>query len=241
MAIPLLDALGQTALRLHRHPTADIKLPASVATTAEFVKANISPNLASIYDPAIRHEYIGCALEHPWSAGCTDAYTGFFIRSVLRSLQLYAPLNVAMTVVFRGKKAFTQPWQTLTRFLKSTLRSSLFLAAYCSMAWIVPCALRKMFNREHILNYFVNGICSGLCVLIEAPGRRLELAMYCLPRALESAWRSLERLGWWRSRAWGELTYFCLAMGVLMGLYQNDPDSIEDNYRGVMTRFFGRN
>ncbi|KAJ3210751.1 hypothetical protein HK099_008183 [Clydaea vesicula] len=80
-----------------------------------------------------------------------------------------------------------------------------------------------------------------MMVLLEAPGRRLELALYCLPRALESLWNCLVKKGVLRNIRNGELIYFSLSMGVIMTLYQHDPESINDAYRNLMVRFLGIN
>ena len=89
--------------------------------------------------------------------------------------------------------------------------------------------------------YYLNGIIAGSMVLIEAPGRRLELGLYCLPRAVESLWNCGVKWGWWKHIPYGEGIYFCLATGVLMTLYQREPEGIHDGYRKVMFRFFGIN
>ena len=70
----------------------------------------------------------------------------------------------------------------------SAARSSTFLSAYCTVAWLVPCILRNMRGFEKSWHYQVNGFLSGMCVLMETKSKRIELAMYCLPRALESLW-----------------------------------------------------
>lgn len=72
----------------------------------------------------------------------------------------------------------------------------------------------------------MNGITAGAMVLLEQPGRRLELGMYCLPRAIESFWNSMVAKGYLRQVPLGECIYFSLSTGVLMTLYQNDPGSI---------------
>lgn len=76
-------------------------------------------------------------------------------------------------------------------------------------------------------------------VMLEVPGRRLELALYCFPRALESAWNIGVKYGWWPSVPGGEAVYFSLAMGAMMSLYQHDPASIQEGYRKVLYRFYG--
>ncbi|RKP26232.1 hypothetical protein SYNPS1DRAFT_14468 [Syncephalis pseudoplumigaleata] len=210
-------------------------------TSAEFVAREISPNLATIYTPRTRHHFAICALEHPWDTSCTQSHISTFIGAMGRSLKLYLPLNAVMTLIYSGKKLTKDPVKTLLRFIKSTLRSSLFLSSYVTMAWIVPCVLRYTFKRERIWFYYLNGILSGLCAIIDAPGRRIELGMYCLPRALESFWKCGVQWGWWRNIKNAEVVYFSMAMGILMSIYQTAPESIQGGYRDVMTRCFGKN
>jgi hypothetical protein len=78
-------------------------------------------------------------------------------------------------------------------------------------------------------------------VLIEQPGRRLELGMYCLPRAIESLWNQLVARKYVRVLPFGEAICFSLSTGALMTLYQTDPGSIHFGYRNFMFRFFGIN
>ncbi|KAG0294231.1 hypothetical protein BGZ96_001534 [Linnemannia gamsii] len=89
--------------------------------------------------------------------------------------------------------------------------------------------------------YLLNGIIAGLAVLIEAPGRQMELALYCLPRALETTWNLMLKRGVVRNIPNGDIALFCGSMGVMMTIYQNDPSVINNHYLTVLTRIFGRN
>lgn len=82
---------------------------------------------------------------------------------------------------------------------------------------------------------------SKSCVLLEAPGRRLELALYCLPRAVECFWNAGVDKKIWKNIKYGEGIYFSIAMGCIMTLYQHDPESIQDGYRKIMVRYLGVN
>lgn len=82
---------------------------------------------------------------------------------------------------------------------------------------------------------------SGLAVMIEAPGRQMELALYCLPRALETTWNMLLKRSMVRNIRHGDIALFSASMGVLMTIYQNDPSVINKHYLTVLTRLFGRN
>ncbi len=78
-------------------------------------------------------------------------------------------------------------------------------------------------------------------IIEQPPSRRLELALYCLPRALESLWRLGVEKKVVRPVPNGELWMFSLTMGVMMTLYQNDVDSISPTFQGVLVRMFGAN
>ena len=94
-----------------------------------------------------------------------------------------------MTLVFRPKAIINSPWKTILHFLFSTARSALFLACYCALGWSSLCAMRRYFGKDASWMYVVNGLMAGTTVLIDVRSRRLELALYCLPRALESFYR----------------------------------------------------
>ena len=146
-----------------------------------------------------------------------------------------------MTAVFRGKKVLDDPKMSFATFIKSTLRSVLFLTMYVMTSWSTPCLFRNLRGKDEKWMYYVNGLLAGSMVLIEQPGRRLELGMYCLPRAIESLWNGWVSKGYVKDVPYGEAIYFSLSTGVLMSLYQQDPGSIHAGYRKFMYRFFGLN
>ena len=61
------------------------------------------------------------------------------------------------------------------------------------------------------------GLLSGLSLFIEAKRRRAELAMYVLPKGLESAWLVARGKGLvFKTGRWGEAVLTSLAMGLVM-------------------------
>ncbi|KAI8603337.1 hypothetical protein EDD21DRAFT_369367 [Dissophora ornata] len=216
-----------------------IGIPAGVPSH-EFIAENISPNIATLLPANIHHDYQCCALLHPLY-GCNrhavDTITGEFGRA----LRMYGTLNLIVTLVFQHKKIVTNPTDSVKRYVKSTLRSCIFLTVYVLAAFYVPCISRRIFRRETNLNYLLNGIVAGFAVLIEAPGRQMELALYCLPRALETTWKLMMKRGLVKNIPNGDIALFCASMGVMMTLYQNEPSVINKHYLTVLTRVFGRN
>ncbi|KAL1920401.1 uncharacterized protein VTP21DRAFT_778 [Calcarisporiella thermophila] len=217
-----------------------IKFPEGV-TPREYIAANFSPNIATAIPKGATHEFIPCAMHHPLSSTCTGSMVRSMKHEFRRSLRLYLPLNLLMTLIFRWKQITKRPDYVFERFMKSTLRSSIFLTAYVTLGFSAPCAFRHLTHRDYKFVYLLAGMVGGSSVLLEAPGRRLELGLYCLPRALESLWKSVVEAGWARNVKNGDVALFSIAMGVLMSLYQNNPSVINTHYLAVLTRFFGKN
>lgn len=72
----------------------------------------------------------------------------------------------------------------------------------------------------------INGFLSGCTVIIEQPhNRRVELALYCLPRALEAVWNMAIQDGYVGNVKYGEILLFSLSVGYLMKVYQSDQVS----------------
>lgn len=131
---------------------------------------------------------------------------------------------------------------------------------YVVMGLSTPCVLRNIFGKDLPWFYAAAGAVGGSMVILEAPSRQLgkflfilfllrlsrwfayvELALYCLPRALESLWKTALKNGTVRSVPHGDIMLFMASMGTLMTLYQNEKDTINSHYLSVLTRFFGDN
>ncbi|GJJ74702.1 hypothetical protein EMPS_07060 [Entomortierella parvispora] len=206
----------------------------------DFIAQNISPNIATLVPSNLHHDYQLCALLHPLypcSEHAVDTIKGEFGRA----LKMYGTLNLIVTLVFQHKRLASDPKLSVYRYVKSTLRSVMFLTVYVLAAFYVPCLMRRVLQRESNLIYLFNGIVSGFAVLIEAPGRQMELALYCLPRALETTWKLLLKRGLVKNIPHGDIALFSASMGVMMTLYQNEPSVINKHYLTVLTRIFGRN
>jgi hypothetical protein len=187
------------------------------------------------------HDFALCSVQHPHRDYCLNSFGDCAIAEFQRGIYLYAPLNLVMSIVFKSKRFLEDPVGSGSRILISTIRSAIFLTAYVCCAWSSPCAFRRLFGIDKPSRFFLSGFLAGSAVFIEVPGRRLELALYCLPRAVEAAWNCAVKWGYWDHYWGGETLYFSIASGILMSLYQHDPESIHDGYRKVMIRLIGVN
>ncbi|KAL7317587.1 hypothetical protein PS15m_003925 [Mucor circinelloides] len=239
MAARIAEAVGITVNHLVEDDV-NITIPEG-QSSREFISQFVSPNIANAINPKMNHKYIMCAIQHPLNDNCATDKFGLFKDELLRSLKLYVPLNVIMLAVFRSKQLTVDPKTVMQKFTISCLRSALFLTMYVVMGLSTPCWLRRLTGTDRPWIYAATGAVAGSMVFIEAPGRQLELGLYCLPRALESLWKTLLKNGQVKNMPHGDILLFMASMGTLMTLYQNDKDTINSHYLSVMTRFFGQN
>lgn len=124
----------------------------------------------------------------------------------------------------------------LQRILGSTIRSSVFLGCFVSWYMEVICLLRY-FMRQGILRdgrywYWIAGIFSSMSIFVEEKGRRTELALYTLPRAVESLYLISWGKGWVPHLPFFEVAMFSTGMGILLGAYHGSKKE--------MSSFVGR-
>ncbi|KAI8990080.1 hypothetical protein BDB01DRAFT_779981 [Pilobolus umbonatus] len=236
-----------------------IKIPQGT-TSRDFITQHMNPTIGGLIPQGLRHEYVMCSYQHPLHTSCTADKLQLFGDEFLRSMKLYLPLNVVMLLTLRLKQLkkeyvgdifmslflslicfIISPKTTLKKFTISCLRSALFLTLYCSIGLSTPCVLRRLLGVDTPWIYALTGAVSGSMVFVEAAGRQLELGLYCLPRALESLWKTALKNGYAKSVPHGDIYLFMASMGVLMTLYQNEKDTINSHYLSIMTRFFGTN
>ncbi|PWA00610.1 hypothetical protein BB558_003330 [Smittium angustum] len=226
-----LDPLGSLDTRILPGSTSVEKL-ASIPASSKFVKR---------MNQSIRHDWAMCAILHPSTASCTYAAARWMVITISRVIKAYLSLNIISTVVFKRKQLFKSPIQTIIKVLLSSLRSAAFFGTVVSIAVSVPCHIRNIFGSDHWLSYFINGAISGVSVMVEAEQRRLEMGMYVLMRGIELLWIKL--LISKNKRSWPsvENNIFSGSFALLMMLYQNDPARINNVFRTVLTRIFGKN
>lgn len=118
--------------------------------------------------------------------------------------------------------------EVFVKFLQNLIRSSVFLSLYCTLGWSSVCFVNQNINLKNgpYIPSRIGLSLGGLGTLIEAKGRRMELALYCLPRALESAWKDLVLHGWVKNIPNAEVALFCVATSIITAVFKRQPDAI---------------
>ena len=138
-------------------------------------------------------------ISHPHQDPLTH-FLAFFPSGIARSIRVYVPIYLVPALfihrgsLLRRDKALS----VAARAGVGILRSSLFLATYCSSAWLALDVIHalKPDGRANMWTIMATTLFPGLAVFIEKPSRRLDLGIYVATRALESAGILMVKRGW---------------------------------------------
>ncbi|KAJ7047980.1 hypothetical protein C8F01DRAFT_1009659, partial [Mycena amicta] len=208
--------------------------------------------------------YLPCAGLHPMSDSCLSVSFVRFFEVARWMLPIYSALHFVPTLAFRWKLFHADPARVLAHASVGSLRSSAFLGAFvifCQAVWCIKhtlyerimaapstSVLRRLLPQELInvlisrYTWWLSGLVTGFALLLEDERRRAELAMYTLPKGLESLWivaRGRGLVG--RTGNWGEGVLAAIGTGMVMvraphfvfygkptifiqTIYQNEPE-----------------
>lgn len=101
-----------------------------------------------------------CSVIHPGQS-CSKYWVTFFFQEFRRAMKVYAPLYVVFFLFSRSKN--------IAFLVQNLLRSSAFLALYCTIAWVSGCIYHRIFPNTPIsrATLFTHASFSGLATLVE--------------------------------------------------------------------------
>ena len=155
--------------------------------------------------------------------------------------KMYLPIHAVPTFIFKYKLLKTNPLKFFWSLFKNIFKSCLFLATYICIYRYSLCLIKNFRRKVDRSILLMAGCLSGVGLLWEPQSRRTELALYFLPRVMETLWR------WLKSRKFvtpipnGEIILFAFAMSVLMYCYENEKHNIKNAYLSMFTYFWGEN
>ncbi|KAJ7625184.1 hypothetical protein B0H17DRAFT_1164420 [Mycena rosella] len=231
---------------------------------ADITPANLAA-LATLRDTALAGaaipHYGPCPAIHPALTSCWSVPLDRFADVFKWMLPIYSALHFLPSILLRWRLFRADPARVLLRASLGSARSSAFLGAFVVIYQSTNCFKNQLHARlgesplarallpQRLVDllisrpsFWVPGFLAGLALLIEEPRRRAELAMYVLPKGLESAWVAARGRGLvFRTGNWGESALTGLAMGMVMSIYQNDPEHLSGLVRKILYQFIGPN
>ncbi|KAF8627859.1 hypothetical protein AX15_004206 [Amanita polypyramis BW_CC] len=222
------------------------------------------PTDTSLYYP----RYGPCSAVHPALSSCMSVPLDRFFAVFKWMLPIYSALHFAPAILFKWK-AFTQdPGKVFVKAGLGSVRSSAFLGVFVVIYQSLFCFKH---NTHRILSelkvsssaassallgipqdvidlliskssFWLIGFAAGLSLFVEEKRRRGELAMYVLPKGLESLWTAARGKGLvFGTGKWGETLLATIGMGMVMSTYQNDPQHLSGLVRRILYQFIGPN
>ncbi|KIJ69733.1 hypothetical protein HYDPIDRAFT_142266 [Hydnomerulius pinastri MD-312] len=215
--------------------------------------------LATSNPPDFGPPYPPCGAVHPWVESCMAVPLPRLATVFKFAFPIYGALHFIPTILFKRKSFLEKPLRMLMRAGWGTIRSSMFLATFIAtyQSWFcfkhymhavlsaqkllpIPKAIIDFFGSKY--SYALGGFFGALSLFVEEKKRRGELAMYVLPKGLESAWLTARGKGWvFKTGEFGEMILTAMGMGMVMSIYQNDPQHLSGLVRRILYQFIGPN
>ncbi|WWC70734.1 uncharacterized protein I206_104685 [Kwoniella pini CBS 10737] len=193
---------------------------------------------------------VPCEMVHPWVDSCTETNLRRFFAVFRFMLPVYSALHLIPMLVLRRHHVQRDPLRMLARAIWGITRSCSFLGVFVAIYQSLFClriqsieqgwgtkTLTNLLKRKE--SFWLMGFSTCLSLLVEEKKRRAELAMYVLPRALESAWSSARRRAWVPIVPFGETILGAVAMGMVMDAYKHQPDAMSGIVRRLLFQLVG--
>ncbi|CAI0544159.1 unnamed protein product [Linum tenue] len=189
-------------------------------------------------DPQMK---IPCSIIHG-NQSCTAHVASFFIEAYKRALPVYLPVYLIPALIVHRQDLLKRPSSILGKGLFGTARSSLFLSAYCSSAWMWTCILFRIFRRCNVPMVAMGTFPTGLALGIEKKSRRIEISLYCLARAIESFFTCMADVGYlpqFTKLKRADVVVFSVSTAVIMHCYAQEREVFRSKYLNVLDWVFG--
>jgi len=180
---------------------------------------------------------VPCSILHAGQDVCHHQWSKTFVDAAKRSLPLYTAVTFVPMLILRFWAVVRHPIDSLLRGTFSVARSTTFLSSFVTIYMFTCCMHRRAFARDHRAVYWVAGFVSAWTILMEQKSRRSELALYVLPRALDSLLQALHDRRLLSRIPYGEKLLFCAGMSALMYYREYHPDSMSPLLKRVLNFF----
>ncbi|WVQ96654.1 hypothetical protein IAU59_003760 [Kwoniella sp. CBS 9459] len=198
----------------------------------------------------LRPAAVPCEMVHPWVDSCPETNFRRFFAVFRFMLPVYSALHIIPMLVLRRHHVKRDPLRMIARAIWGITRSCSFLGVFVAIYQVLFCLrtqsieqgwgggwLRTALKRKE--TFWLMGFSTCLSLLVEEKKRRAELAMYVLPRALESAWSSARKRAWVPIVPFGETILGAAAMAMVMDAYKHQPDAMSGIVKKLLFQLVG--
>jgi len=178
-----------------------------------------------------------CAILHSHNPYCTVQWLETFINGVKRVAPVYTSITFVPMVVLRFWTLVKHPVESILKGLWSVSRSTMFLSSFVTLYMFLICARQRITIYDHRAVYWLAGFISSWTILFEQKSRRSELALYVLPRAIDSWVMTMQDRKLLANIPHGEKGLFALGMAALMYYREFHPECMSPLLRRLLNFF----
>ncbi|XWS15001.1 hypothetical protein CRYUN_Cryun35bG0057000 [Craigia yunnanensis] len=181
-----------------------------------------------------------CSMIHG-NESCSEHVVSFLIEAYKRALPVYLPVYLIPALIVHRKGLLKGPYTILGKGIIGSARSSLFLSAYCTSAWMFTCLLFRIF-KCNIPMLAMGTFPTGLALAIEKKSRRIEISLYCFARAIESFFTCMADIGYLpqsKNLKRADVVIFSLSTAIIMHCYAQEREVFRSKYLNVLDWVFG--
>ncbi|MCO5589663.1 hypothetical protein L7F22_043631 [Adiantum nelumboides] len=206
------------------------------------------------------YSHVPCEVVHPWESSHLWSPVDRFLEVTRWILPVYMTLHFVPAIFLRMRAFRKDPLRVFLRSLFGSVRSSSFLGAFVIIFQTIFCSCHSLHDkilsdprlaaivpewaRKSLVSTAMHwwaGFATCLSLFIEHKRRRTELAMYVLPKGMESAWSVARQRSWVPFVPGGDLLLTSAGMSLVMGTYAQNPEHLSGIVRRIVYQFVGRN
>lgn len=154
-------------------------------------------------------------------------------------------MYIVPALLIHRQRLFSEPEVLWPKIAKGTLRSSLFLSLFCTVAWRSMCMAFQWHGRSSGRIVASSVWVAGLALLVEKKSRRMELSVYALIRAIEGLGKCLVLWGYISPRQPGssgfrlrpDVALFSVAAAAICHCYSDHDGKRRDVFGGKYLNF----
>ncbi|CAD8118809.1 unnamed protein product [Paramecium sonneborni] len=181
-----------------------------------------------------------CEFFHPGYT-CETQLLHMFPVLFYESSKVYLPVHLLPLLIYKRKAFVQNPIRTTARTLLSFLKSVLFVTFMVEIFRYNCCKQIRFRNIVDSFTPIPGGFIGGLFLYLESENRAQEIMLNVVPRYFETIFNLLKRKGWLKNIPKGDVLVFAIILAIIHYYYQHDQNALKTTYRGVFSKFWGKN
>lgn len=171
---------------------------------------------------------VPCSMLHPPSNSCLFYCFSVWIKTFLDMIPVYASLNFIPQLILKTQNLLDFPIESIKKMAESTAISCSFLSSYVFLFQSGLCLHRNLLphSLEPKYLFYLLGFITGFSILVEQKHKRAELAMYVLPKGMQSLYELSISAGRLPRIPGLDLFTTVTSFAVIMGLVQKEPHQL---------------